>query len=229
MNESINIANKKQSCQKPPLSVDRITCEILGGMGMGFAVKLLAACVGSIVFLGVGGEADARMAFMATLSKIALPVYGIVSAVGVYLVGSRGKQTGSLLLTLAFGFLAGLLVSAMLPLVRGTSGLFIRYALELPIAATIGFNLTRRYKDSRKAIDESIDVEDEKQSPQKPPISRRRIAVEILAGTALGFVPPLAVYVIIIVFVGGRDYTGSVGQLQALGIVGIFISVFPLF
>ena len=232
MDELINTKNKKQIRQKPPLSLGRITSEILGGMGMGFPVKLLAACIGGIVFLGVGGEADTRMAFMTTLSKVTLVVYGIVCTVGVYLVGSRGKRTGSFLLTLAFGFLSGLLVIAMLSLVRVTRVLLIRYVLELltqPIAATVGFNLTRRYKDSTKAIDESIDIEDEMQSSQKPPINRSRVVVEILAGMALGFVATLAVYGIIVVFFGGRDYSGSVGQLQALGIVGIFISVVPLF
>ena len=50
-------------------------------------------------------------------------------------------------------------------LVRDTQGLglFIRYVLELlpqPIAATIGFNLTRRYKDGSIAEGESMNVED---------------------------------------------------------------------
>jgi pyruvate formate lyase activating enzyme len=35
-------------------------------------------------------------------------LYGLGSAVGVYLVGSRGKQTGSFLLTLAGGLIGGL-------------------------------------------------------------------------------------------------------------------------
>jgi hypothetical protein len=72
----------------------------------------------------------------------------------LFIVGSRDKQTGSFLLTLAFGFLAGLLKPAMLasrsdvllvlvPWLHWPIVLFI-----MPIGATLCFNLTRRYKVS---------------------------------------------------------------------------------
>jgi len=156
MSESITAEDKKQNRQKPPRSVGRIVGEILAGMGMGFVVGLLVGCVeGIVLFHGIGDGAT-RIAFMATLSKVAPPLYGIASAVGVYLVGSRGKQTGSILLTLAFGFLAGLLNLAMLPLANRLPEvliviLFCSFSplvlLAPPIMAALGFNLTRRYKE----------------------------------------------------------------------------------
>ena len=156
MSESINVENKKKNHQKPPLSLVRIAGEILAGIGMSFAVMMLVGFVESIVFFGGIGDGETRIAFMAMFSKVTPPVYGIASAVGVYLLGSRGKQTGSFLLTLAFGFLAGLLKLAMLPLANRLPEvlvvvLFCSFGplvlLVPPIAATIGFNLTRRYKE----------------------------------------------------------------------------------
>ena len=156
MDESITVENKKQNHQKPPLSVGRIAGEILAGIGMSFAVMMLVGFVEGMVFFGGIGDGETRIAFMATLSKVTPAVYGIAGAVGVYLVGSRGKQTGSFLVTLVFGFLAGLLKLAMLPLTKLLPEMLIvilfcsfgpLVLLVPPIAATIGFNLTRRYKE----------------------------------------------------------------------------------
>jgi len=156
MSESINVENKKQNHQKPPLSLVRITGEILAGIGMSFAVMMLVGFVESIVFFGGIGDGETRIAFMAMFSKVAPPVYGIAGAGGVYLLGSRGNQTGSLMVTLAFGFLAGLLKLAMLPLAKLLPEMLIvilfcsfgpLVLLVPPIVATIGFNLTRRYKE----------------------------------------------------------------------------------
>ena len=156
MSESITAEDKKQNRQKPPLSIGRIAGEILAGIGMSFAVMMLVGFVEGIVLFGGIGDGETRIAFMAKLSKVTPAVYGIAAAVGVYLLGSRGNQTGSFLLTLAFGFLAGLLKLAILPLAKllpemlivilfcsfGPLVLFVP-----PIAATLGFNLTRRYKE----------------------------------------------------------------------------------
>ena len=76
-------------------------------------------------------------------------LYGPASAIGVYLVGSRGKQTGSFLLTLVAGFLGG---CVMLPTLFVTGSVLGGACLALvfltaPVIATIGFNGTRRYKE----------------------------------------------------------------------------------
>ena len=99
MCESVNVEDKKQRLQKPPRSVVRIACEILAGAATGFAVAVpviyLTVCVivrtiwGEERNLGVGGF------FVMAFICMAFPMlYGPGSAVGVYLVGSRGKQTG---------------------------------------------------------------------------------------------------------------------------------------
>jgi len=156
MDESIDVENKKQNPQKPPLSVGRITSEILAGIGMVFVVMMLVGCVEVIVSFGGIGDGETRNAFMAIFSKITPAVCGIAGGVSVYLLGSRDNQTGSLMLTLAFGFLAGLLKLAVFPLAKLLPEMLIvilscsfgpLVLLVPPIAATIGFNLTRRYKE----------------------------------------------------------------------------------
>ncbi len=84
------------------------------------------------------------------------------SSIGVYLVGNIGNETGDFLATLGGGILGGL------------AGIFIFTAIikDLdngavvlvgpPIGATIGFNLTRRYK--------SPPASDSQMSPAAPPI-----------------------------------------------------------
>jgi hypothetical protein len=152
---SVNFENRKQNRQKPPLSFGGIAGEILAGIGMSFAVMMLVVCVDGIVFLGGIRNAETRIAFMAVFSKVTPGVYGIAGAVGVYLLGSRGNQTGSFLVTLAFGFLAGLFKLAVLALANRLPEMLIvvlscsfspLVLFVPPIAATIGFNLTRRYR-----------------------------------------------------------------------------------
>jgi hypothetical protein len=164
MSESINIENKKQNHQKPPLSVVRIIGEILAGTATGLVVALPLACVtGSLLsgFLRVdevsGFVALGVLAKFATISAYVFPpLYGLGSTVGVYLVGSRGNQTGSFILTLAGGILGGLLTLLMFSIRIKFSDELILIVFLLfwsllvllipPILATIGFNRTRRYK-----------------------------------------------------------------------------------
>ena len=94
MDEPINVENEKQGHLKPPLSLGRIAGEILAGIGMSFAVMMLVGCVEGIVLFGGIGDGESRIAFMAMFSKVTPALYGIAGAVGVYLVGNRGNQTG---------------------------------------------------------------------------------------------------------------------------------------
>ena len=159
MSESINVENKKQNHQKPPRSVGRISGEILAGTATGLAVALPVAYVTDIVLVDTKGH---YVAFeLLVMFVIVFPLlYGLASAVGVYLVGSIVKQTGSFLLTLGCGFLGGLIMLAMLPLAFFLSYVLIvgvekivawsLWALVLlipPIVAAYGFNLSRRCKE----------------------------------------------------------------------------------
>jgi hypothetical protein len=157
MSESINVENKKQNRQKPPLSIGRIAGEILAGLALGFVLLLVVYVTGSVLVGKVGpaessGELEAIL-FLIMFTIVFSPLYGFGSAVGVYLLGTRGKQTGSFLLTLAGGFVGAIVV--LLPSFSlFFSGKVIVHLVPLlllllipPGMATLGFNLTRRYKE----------------------------------------------------------------------------------
>jgi hypothetical protein len=170
MSESINTENKKQNRQKPPLSVGRIAGEILAGTATGLVVALPLACVTGFLLVYEDLLVDevsgfAAFGFLATFAAIFAyvfpPLYGLGSTVGVYLLGTRGKQTGSFILTLAGGFLGGLLTLLMISIGINLSDELILIVFLLfwsllvllipPILATIGFNRTRRYKEPPSA------------------------------------------------------------------------------
>ncbi len=161
MSESINVKNKKQNRQKPPRSLGRIACEILAGTATGFAVAvpviyltvyvIVRAIWGEEKNLGLGGFLVVAFIF------VAFPMlYGSASSVGVYLLGSRGNETGSFLATLGGGLL-GLFVMALLYFYIGAAGVMMLRIekivlwplvfLAAPIMATFGFNSTRKYKE----------------------------------------------------------------------------------
>ncbi len=160
MDESANVENEKQKRQKPPRNLGRIACEILAGAALGLAVAYPVLYVifyvifsaNADMFKGCfGGFAVAGIYFLACPM-----VYGPASTVGVYLVGTRGKQTGSFLLILVGGFLAGLVILPVFFFANLLGkdfigiekiGLWAPVFLIPPILATIGFNLTRRYKE----------------------------------------------------------------------------------
>jgi hypothetical protein len=158
MSESVNIENKKQNRQKPPLSVGRIVCEILAGAVAGFAVAFPLTYVTGIVLAGI--DEKTGPVFIGLFFIVFPPLYGLASAVGVYLVGSRGNQTGSFLPALGCGFLGGFFMKVMLPQVGHLSGVLIVGVEKIvlwticvlvllipPIVTTFVFNLTRRHKE----------------------------------------------------------------------------------
>jgi hypothetical protein len=237
MDESMNVENETQPRHKPPVSRGRTACEILAGVVTGFAVALPVACV-------ISNPAAHRGFFdsLAPLTSFVVfsIVYGLASTVGVYLVGNRGKQTGSFLSTLGWGCLGGLVMPLTSPLAWFPSRVLVvgvekivawsLWALVLlipPIAAAYGFNLGisgtftwfPHWKDRGKVTDESTIVENEKHAHQKPPLSVGRIAGEILAVTAVGcVVAVLATYVLL---------AGSGGDCMGFGRLAAALFVFP--
>ena len=71
-------------------------------------------------------------------------------------------------------------------------------------------------------MDESINVENEKQAHQKPPRNLVRIAVEILAGSAVGFVVAYAVAFVTAIPFYEESCFGPVGAMA------IFVLAFPV-
>jgi hypothetical protein len=162
MSDTINVENKKQNRKKPPLSAGRIVCEILAGTAF-CIVALLVVCGICIVLFGKPqteghGSELAIVGVMTMFITIFPALYVLGGAVGVYLVGSRGKQTGSFLLTLPGGFL-GLFVMIILAFAGGDSSVGSREKIVIwgllsligPTFAAIGFNLTRKYKEPPSA------------------------------------------------------------------------------
>lgn len=172
MDESINVENKKQSRQKPPLSVSRIIGEIIAGEATGATaaaiVYMLFYMVGQRTEVeGVGGGSMCDitlldLVILGIMIWVVPAVYGLGCTVGVYFVGSRGNQTGLFLATLGFGLIGAFFMLIMLfPVVLLSPALIVgvenivRWTLWVlvsfipPIIATLGFNLTRRYKDRK--------------------------------------------------------------------------------
>jgi len=167
MDESINTTNKRQILQKPPLSNSRIAGEILAGLVIGVAIALPVSYPILYVFLleglpakgGFSGEFAAFGYLALGVSVLSfLIAYGPAVAVGIYLVGNIGKQTGSFLVTLVGG-LVGAFCVFIPSLVLLTCGKVIFYLSLLPLLlipasmATVGFNLTRKYKVQKKQIE----------------------------------------------------------------------------
>ena len=164
MSESVNIENKKQSRQKPPLSAGRIACEILAGVLAGFAVPVpLAYAVGYVMLYVIYGappdDKNLGLAGFLVFGAMAfsfLILYGPATAIGIYLVGTRGNQTGSFWVTVG-GLFLGVPVIVLLFLysdMAESKGLevvkIILWSLIFltpPIIATIGLNVRRRYKE----------------------------------------------------------------------------------
>lgn len=169
MDESINIAKKKKAHQKPPLSIGRIVGEIITGEVTGSTAAAIAYLFFWVVCNVAKGESVVGgsmcditlwdLVIMGIMIMVVPAVYGLASAVGVYLVGSRRTQTGLFLATLGFGLIGGFVMLVMLfPVVFLSTALIIgvenivRWALWVlvslipPIFATLGFNLTRKYK-----------------------------------------------------------------------------------
>jgi hypothetical protein len=169
MSESINIENKTQNRQKPPLSVGRIACEILAGTATAATAAALAylslCAVGygaKIAGLGEGCMGGIALWVIWGIMRLVVPaVYALASAVGVYLLGSRGNQTGSFLASLGGGLL-GLFVMALLYFYIVVAEKYMMLGIEnivlwplvflaAPSMATLGFNLKRRYKEPNSA------------------------------------------------------------------------------
>ena len=163
MDESINVENKKQAHQKPPRNLGRIACEILTGAATASALAYSSSYVvgyGAKI-AGWGEGCMGGLALGAIMFSVFPPLYVLGGAVGVYFLGSRGNETGSFLATLG-GSLLGLFVMELLYFYIGVTEKYMTLGIEkivlwplvflaAPIMATLGFNLTRRYKEPPSA------------------------------------------------------------------------------
>ena len=156
-----DVENKAQKRKKPPLRYKRIPGEILaGGLG-GFAGGFAGGCIGGGVGVLIG--------------------YPLGSTSGVYAAGSRDNETGSYLATFIGsiagffgGFFGGGLVGGYMEMGQGAMLTAAWGALVgAPICATIGFNLTRRYKSSPASETSLINFRESQMSLAVPTIYPR--------------------------------------------------------
>lgn len=143
----------------PPLNRGRITAEILGGVAAGTALAY-----GLLSTEPNKDKEDLLGAGFAIITGLT-----IGSMLGVYLVGNLGNETGSFDKTVQGSF-SGLLGSlVLLPLFQGSDYGLIIMAISQSIAATIGFNMNRRYKTpSVEAETGLINISDGKLSLAAP-------------------------------------------------------------
>ena len=158
MDESINVENKKQAHQKPPRNLGRIACEILtgGATASALAYSTLYVVGYGAKIAGWGEGCMGGLAVLAIMFYVVPPFYVLGGAIGVYFVGSRGNETGSFLATLG-GSLLGLFVMAILYFyIKAAEDMMLGIEkivlwplvfIAAPVIATLGFNLTRRYKE----------------------------------------------------------------------------------
>jgi hypothetical protein len=119
--------------EPPPLQADRVALQLAGGVAGGALGTLVIAAALSPF------TRDAEFGALTVVAAGVLIGYPPGAAGGVFLVGNRGPQRGSLLATLA-GAAAGAVVA--LPLVGATRG--TSYLALVPIGATVGFSRSRR-------------------------------------------------------------------------------------
>ncbi|MGD8786796.1 MAG: hypothetical protein PVJ60_05190 [Phycisphaerales bacterium] len=154
MYETIIIENKKQ---KPPLSIIRILGEILAGFALGLIVLLCVLYISYWISDWIFGSSEIplEVLFLPTLICGSPLWYGIGCAAAVYLIGSIGKQTGSYSITLIGCVVLGYVVLFpslsffRISKVTDNSIPLLLLWLIPSIAATICFNLTRRYKNPK--------------------------------------------------------------------------------
>lgn len=117
---------------RPAFDVKRAAGETITGMGAG----LLAGGLGAAVFGFLGDESDGYDQDRGATGFLVGCTLG--SAMGVYFSGNSPSETGNLMVTLGCSVLAALVSQA-----TGTEG---RSLVLCPVGATIGFNVTRRYR-----------------------------------------------------------------------------------
>jgi hypothetical protein len=159
MCEPSNTEDDKKGHRKPPRSLARIGGEVLTGTATAaaFAFSSLYVVGFGAYSAGLGDGCMDGLMVLGIMAYTVPPFYVLGCAIGVYLVGRIGSQTGSFLATLGGAFL-GLPVMAVLYVFVWATKQYMTLGAEkiilyplvfvaAPSTATLCFNLTRRYKE----------------------------------------------------------------------------------
>ena len=145
---SDNIGNPEP--KRPPVSNGKLTGEILAGVAAASVVSFFSGeFLKSAYAQNCMGGFSIGAVFMFVICPGILP---LVSAITVYRIGSAGGQTGSFLRTLAYSILGGIVaipimcISPVLFLSPSPAAFAVSISLTPALGATLGFNLSRRYK-----------------------------------------------------------------------------------
>jgi len=149
--ESSNVVNPK--VERPPVSKGRIIGEVLAAM----AAMGVVGGLGGVIFIKAyynafhDKDCMAGLAGLSVWIRLVCPfLIPLAAATTVYLIGRIGEQTGSFWATLGLS-----IVGPILGMIAGKIALsfdtwaHLECALLVPsLGAVIGFNLTRRYKET---------------------------------------------------------------------------------
>ena len=136
---------KKQKPRKPPLGPARIAGELLAGT-LGGIIG-----VGPLIELARDKYSEWGFGYI-LMFLLTYPLGGLISTVGVYLVGIIGNQIGSFWATLGctvLGASAAFIIAFAADIGHwavGNGALFAILCAAPTLGAVVGFNLTRRYK-----------------------------------------------------------------------------------
>lgn len=142
--------NEEREDGKPNLNAIRIGGEFLAGGVAGITAALAPVPVMYKIFRDKEAEGASVGIYLGCTLAITYP---LGNALGVYLVGNIGDESGSFLATLAGSYIGELVGAVLFMQVMGSEGDMhwlhvIKPFLAAPIGATIAFNLTRKYKSS---------------------------------------------------------------------------------
>ncbi|NNF06414.1 MAG: hypothetical protein HKN21_06610 [Candidatus Eisenbacteria bacterium] len=133
----------ENSVGKPPLRVERIAGETLSGAVIGGALGITGAAVGALAAYG-DGYYDGDKVF-STAVTVFLVAETVGAALGVYLIGATGDQTGSFPLTLVSSAIGTLVLVALAPNESNQPLFYVSLGLPV-VGAVIGFNASRSYE-----------------------------------------------------------------------------------
>lgn len=149
------MVKEESKVDRPPLSAGRIGVEVLAGILGEYGGVMLAVLINKATH-----DCQDCLDHSLTTAVVGGVGWAAGSCLGVYWTGSRSNQAGSVLATFSGAVGGTVLALVNLALVGEDSAVRWLSLFAAPIGATIGFNLTRRYKSPPGTATALIDIRD---------------------------------------------------------------------